>query len=201
MVLDPDTVAAAAGGDMGAIGRDFLQRAGHHRRDPALRFTDKFPGNFHYAGFIARALPTAKLVCLRRHPLDTVLSNFRNLFAVSSRYYDYSYDLLDIAAYYARFDRLMTMWREALPGRLIEVRYEDLVADQEGETRRLLAHCGLEWSSDCLSFHTNTAPVATPSAAQVRRPLYADSVARWKRHADVLEPVRRYFESVGIAID
>jgi tetratricopeptide (TPR) repeat protein len=200
-VMDAETIAAAAGSDMGEIGRDFMQRARHHRRDPALRFTDKFPGNFHYAGFIARALPEAKIVCLRRHPMDTVLSNFRNLFAVSSRYYDYSYDLLDIAAYYVRFDRLMALWREALPGRLIEVRYENLVADQEGETRRLLAHCGLGWSDDCLSFHANSAPVSTPSAAQVRRPIYADSVARWKRHAAVLEPVRRFFEQAGIDVD
>lgn len=200
-VMDPETIAAAAGGDMAEIGRDFLQRASHHRRDPALRFTDKFPGNFQYLGFIARALPAAKIVCLRRHPMDTVLSNFRNLFAVSSRYYDYSYNLLDVASYYVRFDRLMGLWREALPGRLIEVRYEDLVADQEDQTRRLLAHCGLEWSDDCLSFHANRAPVSTPSAAQVRRPIYTDSVARWKQHAEILEPVRRFFVAAGIDID
>jgi hypothetical protein len=200
-VMDPETITLAAGGDLGAIGHDYLQRASHHRRDLTPRFTDKFPGNFHYAGFIARALPSAKIVCLRRHPMDTVLSNFRNLFAVSSRYYDYSYDLLDIAAYYVRFDRLMALWREAMPERLIEVRYENLVADQEGETRRLLTHCGLEWSDDCLSFHTNTAPVSTPSAAQVRRRIYGDSVARWRRHETVLEPVRRFFERSGIAVD
>jgi Flp pilus assembly protein TadD len=200
-VMDPETIALAADSDMGAIGREYLQRARHHRRDLTPRFTDKFPGNFHYAGFIARALPEAKIVCLRRHPMDTVLSNFRNLFAVSSRYYDYSYDLLDIAAYYVRFDRLMAIWREAMPDRLIEVRYEDLVADQEGQTRRILAHCDLEWSDDCLSFHTNTAPVSTPSAAQVRRRIYGDSVSRWKRHEAVLEPVRRFFEKSGIVID
>ena len=200
-VMDPETIGAAAGRDMGGIGRDYLSRARHHRRDTAPRFTDKVPGNFHYTGFIARALPAARIVCLRRNPMDTVLSNFRNLFAVSSRYYDYSYDLLDIAAYYARFDRLMALWRKALPGRLIEVRYEDLIADQEGETRRLLAHCGLEWSDRCLSFHTNDAPVSTPSAAQVRRPIYGDSVARWKRHVEVLEPVRRFFEQAGIDLD
>ena len=200
-VLDPETIAAAAACDMGGIGRDYLARASHHRRDPGLRFTDKFPGNFQYAGFIARALPEARIICLRRHPMDTVLSNFRNLFAVSSRYYDYSYDLLDIAAYHVRFDRLMALWRQALPGRVLEVRYEDLVTDQEGETRRLLAHCGLAWSDDCLAFHANAAPVSTPSAAQVRRPIYGDSVARWKRHAALLEPVRRCFEQAGIAID
>ena len=197
-VLDPETIAAAAHADMGAIGRDYLQRASHHRRDGALRFTDKFPGNFQYAGFIARALPQARIVCLRRHPMDTVLANFRNLFAVSSRYYDYSYDLLDIAAYYVRFDRLMALWAREMPGRVLEVAYEDLIADQEGKTRRMLDHVGLDWSDDCLSFHTNAAPVSTPSAAQVRRPIYSDSVARWKRHAEVLEPVRRYFEQHGI---
>lgn len=197
-VLDPETIDAAARADMGAIGRDYLARAHHHRRDRGLRFIDKFPGNFQYAGFIARALPSAKIVCLRRHPMDTVLANFRNLFAVSSRYYDYSYDLLDIAAYYARFDRMMAMWAREMPGRVLEVRYEELIADQRGQTERLLDHCGLDWSDDCLAFHANTAPVSTPSAAQVRRPIYSDSVARWKRHAEVLEPVRQYFETHGV---
>lgn len=200
-VMDPDTIAAAAGADIGAIGRDYLARANHHRRDPGKRFTDKFPGNFLYAGFIARALPQARIVCLRRNPMDTVLSNFRNLFAISSRYYDYSYDLLDIAAYYVRFDRLMAHWRAAMPGQLIEIGYEDLVADQEGESRRLLAHCGLGWSDACLAFHANAAPVSTPSAAQVRQPIYASAVARWKQHAQVLEPVRAFFEQAGIAIE
>jgi Flp pilus assembly protein TadD len=201
VILDPETVAAAALKDQGEIGRDYLRIAAHHRRDTTRRFTDKFPGNFHYAGFIAKALPQARIVCLRRHPMDTVLSNFRNLFAISSRYYDYSYDLLDIAAYYARFDRLMAFWHQVLPGRVLEVRYEDLVADQEGQTRRLLDHCGLDWSEACLDFHTNSAPVSTPSAAQVRRPLYKDAVARWKQHEAVLAPVVRFFERAGLALD
>lgn len=200
-VLDPDVIAAAAHGDMAEIGRDYLRRASHHRRNPGHRFTDKFPGNFQYLGFIAQALPQARIVCLRRHPMDTVLSNFRNLFAVGSRYYDYSYDLHDIAAYYVRFDRLMSLWRKALPDRLIEVQYENLVADQERETRRILAHCGLSWSDACLSFHSNSAPVSTPSAAQVRQPIYSTAVARWKRHAEILEPVRRFFEDADIAVD
>jgi tetratricopeptide (TPR) repeat protein len=200
-VLDPETITAAAGADMAAIGRDYLRAAHHHRRELRARFTDKFPGNFHYAGFIAQALPAAPIVCLRRNPMDTVLSNFRNLFATTSRYYDYSYDLLDIAATYVRFDRLLAFWREALPGRVLELRYEDLVADQEGQSRHLLAHCGLDWSDDCLSFHANRAPVSTPSAAQVRRPIYADSVARWKQHAEVLAPVRAYFEHAGIIVE
>ncbi|MBY0392838.1 MAG: sulfotransferase, partial [Novosphingobium sp.] len=199
-VLDVETIEAAAGADLGAIGRDYMARARSHAGAREGRFTDKFPGNFQYAGFIARALPEARIVCLRRHPLDTVLANFRNLFAISSRYYDYSYDLMDIARYYVRFDRLMAFWRAALPGRILELGYEDLVADQEGQTRRLLAHCGLAWDEACLDFHRNTAPVSTPSAQQVRRPMYKDSVARWKAHRDALAPVIAYFESEGIAI-
>ena len=199
-VLDADTIASAACCDPGEIGRDYLARAAHHRRHPERRFVDKFPGNVFYAGIAARALPNAAIVCLRRHPMDTVLANFRNLFAIGSRYYDYSYDLLDIAAYYARFDRLMAFWRAALPGRILEIGYEDLVDDQAGQTRRLLAHCGLDWSAACLTFHTHAGAVSTPSAAQVRRPIYRDSVARWRRHADALEPVRAFLEAQGIAV-
>jgi len=200
-VLDPETILAASATDMGAIGRDYLARAAHHRRMPARRFIDKFPGNIFYAGIAARALPNAAIVCLRRNPMDTILANFRNLFATGSRYYDYSYDLLDIAAYYARFDRLMAFWREALPGRILELRYEALIDDQEGETRRLLAHCGLDWSDACLDFHAHAGAVSTPSAAQVRRPIYRDSVARWRRHAEALVPARAYLEERGIAVE
>jgi tetratricopeptide (TPR) repeat protein len=200
-VLDRETILAAAGHDAGAIGRNYLARAAYHRRTPALRFVDKFPGNFFYAGIAARALPNAAIVCLRRNPMDTVLANFRNLFAIGSRYYDYSYDLLDIAAYYARFDRLMAFWRTALPGRILELSYENLVEDQEGETRRLLTHCGLDWSDECMNFHAYSGAVSTPSAAQVRRPIYRDSVARWRKHADALAPVRTWLEAQGIAVD
>lgn len=200
-VLDPETIAAAAVVDLGAIGRDYLVRAAAHVAGGKPRFIDKFPGNVVYLGLIARALPDATIVCLRRNPMDTILANFRNLFAISSRYYDYSYDLLDIAAYYHRFDRLMSLWREVLPGRVLELGYEDLVANQEQETRRLLDHCGLDWSDACLSFQSNAAPVSTPSAAQVRRPLYKDAVNRWRRHADALAPARAFLAERGIVID
>ena len=200
-VLDPETARAAAGADMGAIGRDYLARAAHHRRTPERRFIDKFPGNVFYAGIASRALPNAAIVCLRRNPMDTILANFRNLFAIGSRYYDYSYDLLDIAAYYVRFDRLMAFWRKALPGRILELSYEALIDDQEGESRRLLAHCGLDWSDECLDFHTYAGAVSTPSAAQVRRPIYRDSVARWRKHSDALAHVRDYLGAQGIAVD
>jgi hypothetical protein len=200
-VLDPETIMAAAKSDAGAIGFDYLARTADHRRTPASRFVDKFPGNVFYAGIAARTMPNAAIICLRRNPMDTVLANFRNLFATGSRYYDYSYDLLDIAAYYARFDRLMTFWRKALPGRILELSYEALIEDQQGETRRLLQHCGLDWSDQCLDFHSYAGAVSTPSAAQVRRPIYRDSVGRWQKHATALAPVRDYLEARGIAVD
>lgn len=200
-VLDPETIAAAAGADPAAIGRDYLARAAAHVPGVRPRFVDKFPGNFLYVGMIARALPDAAIVCLRRNPMDTILANFRNLFAIGSRYYDYSYDLLDIAAYYQRFDGMMALWRTALPGRVLELGYEALVANQEQETRRLLDHCGLDWSDACLDFHANAAPVSTPSAAQVRRPLYRDAVDRWRRHADALAPARAFLAQHGIVVD
>jgi tetratricopeptide (TPR) repeat protein len=111
-VLDPETIRAAASCDMAQIGRAYLERAVQHRRDPKRRLIDKFPGNFFYVGLIARALPKATLVCLRRQPMDVVLSNFKNLFATTSRYYDYSYDLAEIAEYYG-----MRIWSPTRRGR------------------------------------------------------------------------------------
>src|SRR3546814_20294087 len=101
------------------------------------RFVDKLPHIFLYAGFIARALPRAKIVCLRRDPMDTCLSNFRQLFALDSPYYDYSFDLLDTGRYYLQFDRLMEHWQQALPGRILEIGYESIVDELEGSVRQL----------------------------------------------------------------
>ncbi|MEE4453673.1 tetratricopeptide repeat-containing sulfotransferase family protein [Novosphingobium resinovorum] len=197
-VIDPDTIAASGRLDPAAIGAAYLARAAHHRRTGKARFTDKLPANFLYAGHIARALPDARIVCLRRNPMDTVWSNYKNLFASQSAYYAYSYDLMDTARYYARFDRLMALWEQRFPGRVLQLSYEALVADFEGQVRRLLAHCGLAWDEACLSFHANAAAVATPSAAQVRRPINADAVDRWRAHAAALEPARAWLEAQGI---
>ncbi len=198
VVIDPATITASGAVDPTAIGNAYLERAGHHRPVDTPRFTDKLPANFLYIGHVIRALPNARIVCLRRNPMDTIWSNYKNLFASQSAYYAYSYDLMDTARYYARFDRLMALWDRLWPGRVLQLSYEALVADQEGQTRRLLDHCGLEWDAACLSFHENSAAVATPSAAQVRRPINADAVARWKRHEEGLEAARAWLEAQGI---
>jgi tetratricopeptide (TPR) repeat protein len=200
LVIDPATIAASGGIDPAAIGDAYLERAAHHRPVGTPRFTDKLPANFLYVGHIARALPNAPIVCLRRNPMDTVWSNYKNLFASQSAYYAYSYDLMDTARYYACFDRLMALWESRWPGRVLQLSYEALVADQEGQTRRLLAHCRLDWDEACLSFHENSAPVATPSAAQVRRPLNADSIGKWRSYEEALQPARAWLEAQGIEI-
>lgn len=201
LVIDAETVAASASVDPVTIGQAYLTRAGHHRPPGTPRFTDKLPANFLYGGHILSALPQARIVCLRRNPMDTIWSNYKNLFASQSAYYAYSYDLMDIARYYVRFDRLMALWERLFPGRVLQISYEALVFEQEAETRRLLDHCGLSWDAACLSFHENKAAVATPSAAQVRRPLNADAVARWKAHEVALAPVRQWLTEQGIAVD
>jgi hypothetical protein len=198
VVIDPETIAASGSIDPTTIGDAYLVRATQYRPKGGAWFIDKLPANFLYVGHIVRALPNARIVCLRRNPMDTIWSNYKNLFASQSAYYAYSYDLMDTARYYARFDRLMALWERLYPGRVLQLSYEALVADQEGETRRLLAHCGLDWDEACLSFHENKAAVATPSAAQVRRPINADAVGRWRAYADALEPVRAWLEGQGI---
>tara|TARA_R110000824_G_scaffold11746_13_gene51564 strand:+ start:7320 stop:8963 length:1644 start_codon:yes stop_codon:yes gene_type:complete len=200
-VIDRETVEVSGNIDPGKIAEVYLAQAGHHRHGGAARFTDKLPANFLYIGHIARALPNSKIVCLRRNPMDTVWSNYKNLFASQSAYYAYSYDLLDTARYYARFDRLMAMWDNLFPGLVLQLSYEQLVADQEGQTRRLIEHCGLDWDESCLTFHENSAAVATPSAAQVRRPINADGVGKWRSHEAALEPARAFFEKQGIPIE
>jgi tetratricopeptide (TPR) repeat protein len=201
LVLDEATIVAAGGLSPDAVGRAYMQRARQHEGAQAGRFVDKLPLNFLYIGYIAQALPNARIVCLRRNPMDSIWSNFKNLFATTSSYYAYSHDLIDTARFYLLFDELIAYWRRRLPGRVLEFGYEALVEDQEGQTRCLLDHVGLPWDAACLNFHANRAPVATPSAAQVRRPLYRDAVQQWRAYAAQLEPVRRFLIEQGVNID
>lgn len=196
-VLDAATIRAAARADLGAVGATYRARAAEASGGGAARTVDKTPLNFLYAGFIARMLPDARIVCLRRDPLDACLANFRQMFSLQWSYYDYSWDLIDTGRYYLQFDRLMALWRRLLPGRFFEVRYEDLVHEQEATTRRLLGHCGLEWEDACLAFERNATPVSTASAVQVRSPLYATSVGRWRHYETELQPLRDLLEAGG----
>ncbi|MES2451669.1 MAG: sulfotransferase [Pseudomonadota bacterium] len=199
-IIDPDTFAAAHSLAASDIGRLYLSRAEHHSGTNGHRFVDKLPANFLYIGFIRRALPAARIVCLRRNAMDSIWSNYKSLFASNSTFHNYSYDLLDAARYYLRFDQLMSLWRKIFPGDVLELGYEALVSDPVGQTRRLLDYCGLDWDEACLRFHENDGAVATPSAAQVRRSMNADSVGRWRAQAEALAPARKLIEEAGIKI-
>ncbi|SEL44312.1 Sulfotransferase family protein [Pseudoxanthomonas sp. GM95] len=189
-LLDADTLARTAQMDWPRLGRDYLAGVQPLLQDGAPRFTDKLPHNFLYAGHIARALPGARIVCLRRDPLDVCIGNLRTLFAVNTPYFHYASDPLDTARYVLQFQRLMAHWQRVLPDRILELDYEALVDDQEGQTRKLLAFCGLPWDPACLAFEHNPAPVATASATQVREPLHRQGIGRWRRYAAHLGPMR-----------
>ncbi|MCF6329884.1 MAG: sulfotransferase, partial [Henriciella sp.] len=197
-VLDAETLDAAASADLVDVGREYISMA--RRVVPnTVHFIDKMPLNFFSAAIIHKALPDARIICLRRHPADSVLSNYRQLFATGFSYYNYAFDLADTAAYYARFDTLISQYKEALPAnRFTEVAYEDIVDDLEKQARRLIGFCGLDWEPACLSFHQNKAPVATASSSQVRQPLYSSSVGRWKRYRAHLQPALDVLAAHGL---
>ncbi len=162
------------------------------------RLVDKMPLNFLLLGFVFRVLPGARVVVVRRNPMDTVFSNFRQLFAINYSYYNYAYDLGDAAAYYVLFDRLMAHWQSLFPERYYEVQYEGLLEDPHKSVREVLEHLELPWDEECLKFYKNRRAVSTASTAQVRRPLYRDAVARWRRYEEFLQPVQTIFARHGL---
>ncbi len=191
-----DLVRRSAQADFAALGRAYCDTL------PAgtqARTIDKTPGNFLYLALVAAALPQARIVHLRRHPMDACYAMYKTLFRMA---YPFSYDLDDLARYWLGYDRLMAHWRRVLPAeRFLEVDYEALVADQEAVSRRLVAHAGLPWEDACLHFERNPQPVLTASAAQVRQPIYRSSVGLWRRYAHELAPLRRHFEGAGVRLD
>jgi tetratricopeptide (TPR) repeat protein len=190
----PGMIARAAHGDFGALRARYLRGIGGYGiGKPQL--INKTPENFLYLGIIHLALPDAKVVHLRRHPLDSCFAMYKTLFRMG---YPYSYSLQDLGHYYLAYHRLMAHWRATIPGRCLDVDYETLVAQQEAVSRSMLAHGGLEWEAACLDFHENATPSATASAVQVRRPVYSSSVARWRRYEQQLRPLAAFLESHGI---
>jgi len=152
----------------------------------ADRLTDKLPDNFLRIGLIRRILPRARIIHCRRDPRDTALSIFFHHF---SGLHPYAWDLADIGSYYRGYLKLMEHWRRVVPAdRLLEVRYEDLVANLEGETRRMLAFLGVEWDPRCLEFHRTERFLVSASNAEVRRPLYTSAIERWRRYETHLAP-------------
>jgi len=190
-----DLVARSAHIDFHALGKEYLARARSVAGEG--RFTDKMPLNYLYCGLIRRALPDAKIVHLTRHPMAAGYAMYKTLFKDG---YPFSYDLHDISRYYVAYRRLMAHWQATMPGAIHTVSYEDLIADQLGETRKLLAFCDLEWQDACLDFHRNASATTTASASQIRRPIYGSSVAQWRHYATQLAALRADLDAAGIEL-
>jgi diadenosine tetraphosphatase ApaH/serine/threonine PP2A family protein phosphatase len=192
-----DLIAQSARVDFAALGQDYMTRVNAFgiRSDC---FTDKMPLNYLYCGLIRRALSNARIVHVHRHPMAAGYAIYKTLFRDG---YPFSYDLRELGSYYVAYRRLMRHWSETLPGAILDLRYEDLVADPARETRRLLDFCGLDWEDACADFHSNTAPTTTASAAQVRRRLYSTSVSQWRHYEAQLAPLREQLQAGGIYED
>jgi tetratricopeptide (TPR) repeat protein len=155
---------------------------------------EKLPHNYLYLGAIYRALPQAKLLSMNRSPLDSCFAMYRTLLAA----YPFSYDLEDLARYYAAYSRLMAHWRAALGVRLCEVSYEDLVSRPEAVAARVASYCGLQWEPAAIRVEDNEHACFTASASQVRRPIYSTSVGRWRHYRKYLKPLERKLQELGI---
>ena len=169
------------------LAEDYLRLL--ERRCPnAVRIVDKTPANSDFVGLISTVFPKARFIRMRRNPIDTCLSCYFQNFSTGMAF---TMDLDDLAEYYRTHERVMDHWCSALPdGTILEVPYEDLVADQEGWTRKILDFIGLEWDERCLTFYETKRAVATASAWQVRQKIYRQSIERWRNYEKFIGPLK-----------
>lgn len=179
--------------DFAALGREYMRGARQTAGGSAV-FIDKMPVNFMYCGPILKALPDAKIIHLARDPLDSCHAVFKTLFFDS---YSFSYDLDELADYYIAYHRMMRHWHAVMPGRILDVHYEALVTDTEGQARRIYDWCGLPWDPAVLDAPVDRA-FATASAAQVREPVHTRSLGSARRHLAGLAPLVRKLSDAGI---
>ena len=188
-ILDTETIDASSNIDFKQLGYQYIEQVkavvGTNEK-----FVDKMPLNVLYVGFILQTLPQAKIVCLDRNPLDTIMSNFRQLFTANSGSYNYAYDLITTTQYYIEFYKLSRLWQKLFPDNFYIVNYEKLVNTPEIEAKKLIEFCDLDWQESCLTIEKNTAPVATASAVQVRSPISNKSIGNWKKYENYLKEVK-----------
>lgn len=182
--------------DFAALGRRYVQGTNNYRKtSPYL--IDKTPLNYLYVGLIRLALPNARIVHIKRNPMDSCYGMYRTLFRAG---YPFSYDLDDLGKYYIAYRELMDHWGAVAPDAFLDVSYEELVDNQETVSRRIIEYCELDWEPACLDFHKNSSAVATASSAQVRRPVYRDALQRWRRYEKQLQPLADQLRAAGIDI-
>ena len=190
-----EVFARAAAADPVAVGARYAALA-----SPAAageKVVEKLPMNYLYLGAIHRALPGAPLVLLRRDPLDSCFAMYRTLFAAA---YPFSYDLRELARYYAAYERLIEHWRSCLGDALLEVRYEQLVEQPAAVGSSLASHCGVRWDARALAVERHSGVSLTASAAQVRRPIYGTSSGRWRHYRSALAPLISALRECGVTL-
>jgi tetratricopeptide (TPR) repeat protein len=177
-----------------SMGQSYLKSTMRYRTDKAY-FIDKMPNNFPHIGFLHLILPNARIIDARRHPLDSCLGSYKQLFFKGQ---SFTYEQFELGHYYLQYRRMMDHWREVLPGKVLDVHYEQMVDDQENQTRRLLDYCGLPWEDQCLRFYETERAINTASSEQVRQPIYKGALNFWRNYEshlgeliETLEPLLR----------
>lgn len=190
-----DVFARSAAADSERVAREYVSRA--RTDDTADTVIDKLPMNYLYLAAIRRALPDAKLVLVKRSPIDSCFAMFRTLFGEA---YPFTYSFEDLARYYAAYEALISHFRNLLGVDLHEVHYEDLVRDAPRVGQTVAQHCTVEWRDTALDVQNNSNVSLTASAAQIRRPIYASSVGRWRRYHRHLMPLIRRLHGAGVEL-
>jgi hypothetical protein len=181
--------------DMNKVGRSYIAST-RPRTGQTPRFIDKNPNNFLNVGAIAAALPRAGIVCMERDPMDSCYALYKQAFVNA---FEFSYDQTELARYFAAYQRLMAHWDDMLPGRVVHLRYEDLVAEPTGAIDKVLSTLDLPWEDACADHRSGTTGTMSPSAPQVREPVYSSSVGKWRHFERQLEPLRKALEANGVA--
>jgi len=190
----PALLADLSTDELSAFGEEFIDDTRIHRRDAPF-FIDKMPNNFRHIGLIHLILPNAKIIDARRHPMSCCFSGFKQFFAEGQ---EFSYNLQDIGRYYADYVDLMDHWDQALPGKVLRVNYESVVADIDSQVRRILDYCGLPFEEACINFHQTDRSIRTPSSEQVRQPIYKSGLQQWRHFEPWLEPLK---DALGPVLD
>lgn len=196
---NPVTVSRAPGllstAQLAHLGKAYLQSCQLHRTQGKPYFIDKMPDNFQMIGLISRLFPHAKIIDIRRNPLDTCVANYRQLFIQGK---DFSYDLFELGEYYLQYLRMMEHWDALLPGMVLHVQYEKLVNNTEAEISRLLSYCDLEWQDSCLNFHQTKRSITSASSEQVTQEIYNSAVLFWQNYESHLKPLRELLQSAPL---
>lgn len=182
----PELLATLPADELEGFGRQFIEDTRIHRQGAPF-FIDKMPNNFRHIGLIHLILPNARIIDARREPMACCFSGYKQLFAEGQ---EFTYDLADMGKYYRDYVELMDHWDAVLPGRVLRVKYEDVVGDLEAQVRRILDYCELEFESGCVDFHQNKRSVRTPSSEQVRQPIFQSGLEYWRNYEPWLDPLK-----------